>query len=71
MTIDDRIKYLEHAFKLTVPGTIIQRVMNQNGPGVVWSLGIGNMNSPKTFFFGSSLEEAVLKAELSVLNKGD
>lgn len=54
----NKIKYMINC----MPGTILQRTLLLEGD-IGWTLGIGCMNQPKTFFTGSSIEECIEKAE--------
>lgn len=59
-TIDKRIELLEKKV-LSPPGTILSRVLTEKGPQ--WSLGIGQLQMPKQFFTGDSIDDVVMQAE--------
>jgi hypothetical protein len=61
-TIDERIAELEK--DLTVPGTQITRILNEEGKGLQWCLSIGVMRCPKIFFHGETIDEAITQAEI-------
>jgi hypothetical protein len=66
LTIDERIEALEAAVTSRgSPGTQIVRVLKAD-TGVQWSLGIGGISLPKTFFQGPSIENVVAQGEAAV-----
>ncbi len=64
-SLEERIIQLEK--DQSIPGTIIQRTLHKD-KGVEWTIGIGGMNAPKSFYSGVTLEEAVCKAEEEYFN---
>lgn len=64
MSIDERIQHLENKFKMypgQVSGTILTRVLTPTQ--LMWSLGLGGMSQPKTFFEAPTIEECLHLAE--------
>lgn len=58
MTIDQRIAKLE---KVWGKGTSISRQLAENG--YRWCIGLGQMQDPKTWFTGKTIEQCLKKAE--------
>jgi len=65
-TFDTRISILEIKTSTGVPGTIITRSFTP-ASGMQWTIGFGNMNMPKQFFIGNTIEEALSLAERTLL----
>lgn len=61
-TIDARIQKIEAHVKGT-PGTQLVRVLNPDGPGVIWGLGLGGMRQPKEFIYGTTIDAVLTQAE--------
>lgn len=60
MNIEDRILQLEK--KVPSPaGTTLTRVLSEEG--LEWSLAIGQLQMPKKFYTGKTIEECIEKAE--------
>jgi len=71
MTIDQRIKAIEERLGMfvggRVPGTTITRVMSPLPMnGTEWCLAIGQINVPKRFFNGETIEDCVSQAEEAI-----
>ena len=64
MDIDQEIEALEVIINC-VPGTIIQRTLKKEGTGLEWTLGLGCLQEPKTYFTGDTIKECVQKAKKS------
>lgn len=62
MDIDEEISKLEEIINC-VPGTVIQRVLKKDGTGLEWTLGLGCLNEPKTYFNGDTIKECLEKAK--------
>lgn len=45
----------------SVPGTVLARALLEDGIG--WSLGVGGLQQPKKFFYGSTIEDVIQQAE--------
>lgn len=58
MTIEAMIKILERGQR--VPGTIIQKVILEEG-GLVWSVGVGEMDQVKEFRCGPTIRAALMQ----------
>lgn len=67
MNIDERIEHLELMLKLKEPGTVVQRVLNATSGGRGWHVAIGEAMQPKKHFFGSTIHDALCKAESELL----
>lgn len=67
MNIEERIQRLEALSPGVVPGTALQRVLKETS-GYQWSLAIGGMHRPKSFFYGDTIEELLDAAELEMLD---
>jgi hypothetical protein len=68
--VSARIAALE---KLTPPGgvkgTALNRVLGEKGEG--WTLSIGQLNAPKLFFTGDTIEDVLSQAEAELPNVGE
>jgi hypothetical protein len=63
MSIDEleqRLRTLEP--DCVIPGTILQRVLLEEG-GIGWTLAIGQMQMPKEFYSGRTIESCLQQAE--------
>lgn len=65
-SLEDRLLNLEDYIP-GIPGTSLTRVLAKDH-GIEWCLGIGRLLEPKEFFYGSSIEECLEKAESFFLN---
>jgi len=67
MNIDKRMATIEKKLGLSIKGKVsgvmIERMLNPNGKGVIWSLTIGGMMQPKEFYTGNTIDEILTKAE--------
>jgi hypothetical protein len=65
--IEERIQALEKIDMSinnhTLPGTQLVRCFFEENEGIMWSLSIGHIALPKTFFVGKTIEECVRQAE--------
>jgi hypothetical protein len=80
--MEQRLKKLEEKLKLTVPGTIISRVLLDqklwkkekidiilgNDSWLMWRVGVGQLHQPKIFAYGRTIEEAINNLELKCKN---
>jgi hypothetical protein len=65
MSLESRITTLESLFPKP-EGTEIKRALASEA-GTLWSIGFGQMGKPLAFFVGNTLEEALTRAETSLL----
>lgn len=65
MNIENRIKRLEKLFK-TPEGTQIVRILDEK-KGTNWSIGFGQLMTPKDFFIGKTITKALTLAEKHLL----
>ncbi len=66
MTIDEQLAKLEKEYQgqiSSVPGTQLVRCCLPEG-GIGWSLALGDMSSPKIFFYGDSIESVLKQASI-------
>jgi hypothetical protein len=68
MSFEKRIHALEEAANNNVPGTNLTRVLT--GDGSKWALSIGGMQLPKHHFYGDSISDVVIQAEMFFQIKG-
>ena len=66
-SLEQRIYALEKLFK-TPEGTMICRTLRMD-KGTMWSIGFGQIMAPKTFFTGSTIDEALTEVEKAVADK--
>lgn len=64
MTIADRLIAIEKKMPFySLPGTQLMRVLHPMA-GMDWSLGVGGLGQPLTFFVGKTVEEVLEKTEI-------
>lgn len=67
MTLEQRLVRLESGSAPgTTPGTNLGRTFREPknaAPVLEWTLAVGGMGSPKTFYHGATIEEVVSQAE--------
>lgn len=71
LSIDKRISIIEERLGMfaggRVPGTILMRVMSQHPRGgTEWCLSIGQVQQPKRFFNGKTIEDCIVQAEEAI-----
>ena len=66
LSIDERIYALEKLFP-TPGGTQLSRTLDWD-KGTMWGIGFGQMMTPKKFYSGATIEEAIANAEKALLD---
>jgi hypothetical protein len=70
-SIDERIAAMEAALpRANLAGTTLKRVLGEES-GLAWSLAMGTMDMPKTFFRGPTIEDVLAQAETAIANMTD
>jgi hypothetical protein len=80
-TIDQRVKYLEKSFRVPGTqitrvlmdralcishGVKMPRQRAVNEAHLIWCVALGELMSPKRFFYGRNIDEAVRRADLAM-----
>lgn len=76
MDMDKELSELEQLFEMVggsrkycVPGTVLARVLTEDGIG--WVLGLGCMHEPKQFYQAGTIRECLAKCRAKLAQPGD